>query len=167
MQELNGEEFKYASANVSDEARSDVRVRGFWGNDKDAFFDFRVFCPFAPTHYRRSLKAVYKSYSLEKKRAYQERISQVEDGSFTPMVLSFAGGMGPEMSIAIKFLAARIAGKEQNHYSLEVAALRTKFAFAAARTALVCLRGSRCLFRQREVVRKVVDGPADMLMQSA
>ena len=47
---LEGEQddFKYNTANTEDEARSDVRVRGFWGNRQDAFFDFRVFYPLAP-----------------------------------------------------------------------------------------------------------------------
>ena len=45
--ELEGEEkgFEYKTSNTSEEARSDVRVRGFWGNRQDAFFDFRVFYP--------------------------------------------------------------------------------------------------------------------------
>ena len=47
LQELDVEKLKYASANRADDARADVRVRGFWGNLKNAFFIFRVFYPFA------------------------------------------------------------------------------------------------------------------------
>ena len=47
LEPLTGEVLKLKSANRSDEARSDVRIRGFWGNRKDAFFEFRVFYPFA------------------------------------------------------------------------------------------------------------------------
>ena len=54
---------------------------------------------------------MYKSCSQAKRREYAERVEQVEDGSFTPMVMSSSGGMGPEMSIALKFLAAQIAFK--------------------------------------------------------
>ena len=66
---------EHKSVNVTDEARSDVRGRGFWSNRRNAFFDFRVFYPFASSHYGRSLAAIYKSNSLEKKRHYQERVA--------------------------------------------------------------------------------------------
>ena len=149
LQELSGEEFHYESANRADEARSDVRVMGFWGNRRYAFFDFRVFYPFATTYLPMSLSSAYRSCSRAKKREYQERVERVEDGSFTPMVMTSAGGMGPEMSVAVKFLAARIAVKEGCEYSEAVSVLRAKFSFAAARTALICLRGSRSLFENR------------------
>jgi hypothetical protein len=52
------------------------------------------------------------------------------------------------MSIAFKFLAARLAEKEEGDYASTVGVLRTKFSFAA-HFALVCLRGSRTLFANR------------------
>jgi hypothetical protein len=164
LEELDSEEMERKTANVTDEARSDVRVRGFWSNRRNAFFDFRVFYPFASSHYGRSLAAIYKSNSLEKKRHYQERVAQVEDGSFTPMVMSSAGGMGPEMTIAFKFLAARLAEKEGGNYASTVGVLRTRFSFAAARSALVCLRGSRTLFASRNYRRNVGDYDAPIAL---
>jgi hypothetical protein len=167
LQELMGEELEYKGANRADDARSDVRVRDFWGNKRNAFFDFRVFYPFASSYFRRGLASVYKSCSLEKKRAYAERVEQVEDGSFTPMVMSSAGGMGPEMAIALKYLAARIAIKEGSDYSAAVSVLRCKFSFAAARTALVCLRGSRSLFGNRKFSREVREQDAPVALVAA
>ena len=73
------EEFRYESANRADEARSDVRVMGFWGNRRYAFFDFRVFYPFATTYLPMSLSSAYRSCSRAKKREYQERVERVED----------------------------------------------------------------------------------------
>lgn len=47
------------------------------------------------SHYGRSLAAIYKSNSMEKKRqSVPERVGWVEDASFTPMIMSSAGGMG-------------------------------------------------------------------------
>jgi hypothetical protein len=168
LQGLDGEEMKYKSANKADDARSDVRVRGFWGNKKNAFFDFRVFYPFASSHFRNSLASVYKSCSQAKKREYKERVEQVEDGSFTPMVMSTSGGMGPEMNIAMKFLAAQIALKENSDYATTVSVLRCRFSFAAARTTLVCLRGSRSLWENNTFSRnaKEHDAPADFVAAS-
>jgi len=170
LQALSGEGLGGASANLGDEARSDVRVRGFWGNWKNAFFDFRVFYPFASSHFKRSLSSLYTSCSKEKKREYAERIERVEDGSFTPLIMSTAGGMGPEMSVALKFLAHKIAVKEGSHYSKVVDVLRCRFSFAAARTALICLRGSRSLFNNRKFTGSANvgdrDAPADLVFAS-
>ena len=46
---LSGEELNQG-ANLRDDARSDVKVRGFWSNQRDAFFEFRVSYPFAATY---------------------------------------------------------------------------------------------------------------------
>ena len=73
--------------------------------------------------------------------------------------------MGPEMSIAIKFLAAKIAEKEKSVYSVVVNNLRCKFVFAAARSALVCLRGSRAMYRHRSPI--IDDNPADFVANVA
>jgi hypothetical protein len=85
---------------------------------------------------------------LKKRRSVNtdgQRVNEVNDGDFTPMVMSSAGGMGKEMSIAIKHVAALIAQKRNETYSVVVAVLRAKFSgeFAIARAALICLRGSR------------------------
>ena len=48
LQEI-GEECLPGSANRSEEARLDVRVRGFWVEAmQEAFFDIRVFIPLLP-----------------------------------------------------------------------------------------------------------------------
>ena len=43
LQPLSGERFAYRSANVQDDARLDIKARGFWGERHQcAFFDVRV-----------------------------------------------------------------------------------------------------------------------------
>ncbi len=86
-----------------------------------------------------------------KNTAHQERVENlmVEDVSFTPMIMSSAGGLGPKMSIALKYL--EIALKEDIDYSSAVRVSRARFAFAAARTMLVCLRGLRSLSKNRRL----------------
>ena len=49
------------------------------------FFDVRVFHPGADSN-RGDLKKVYKKHESAKKRAYNERIIQVEKATFTPLV---------------------------------------------------------------------------------
>ena len=43
LQALSGETFKHKSANKDDEARSDLRVLGFWSRSRRAFFDVGFF----------------------------------------------------------------------------------------------------------------------------
>ena len=73
-------------ANRSEEARLDVRARGLWGTSmQEAFFDVRVFHPFASSHRNTSLTALYRQHE-KKKREYGDRVREVERGCFTPLV---------------------------------------------------------------------------------
>ena len=111
---LQGEVFDLKSANVKPDARSDVRVRGFWTRRENAFFDFKVTYPFASSHLSKPPKTLYRSAATAKKREYEQRICEVEGGSFTAMVMSSTGGMGPEMSMAVKRLSSKLAENPMN-----------------------------------------------------
>ena len=71
----------------------------------------------------------------------------VDAGSFTPMIASSTGGMCPEMQIALKHLALLLAEKRGERYADVIGLLRCGFAFSIARSALICLRGSRSRFQ--------------------
>ena len=49
LQPITSETFPLASNNTRDDARLDVKARGFWSRGQDAFFDVRVFYPNAPS----------------------------------------------------------------------------------------------------------------------
>ena len=95
---LTGEQFDLESANTDVQARVDVAARGVWVRGSRAFFDVRVFNPLAQCYSHSTLKAAHKSNESSKKREYNQRILQVEHGSFTPLVFSSFGGMGIECS---------------------------------------------------------------------
>ena len=99
LQPLTGEQLSYRSANVEDEACLDVGAEGFWNHQQKAYFDVKVFNPLAPTYSSTSLTQCYRRAELEKRRMYEERIQEIEHGSFTPLVFSFSGGMGPLTTI--------------------------------------------------------------------
>ena len=67
----------------------------------------------------------------------------MDNGDFTPMVFSSCGGAGPQAMIALKKLAEAIAVKRGEDYAKVAYMMRCKLAFCIARSALVCLRGSR------------------------
>ena len=140
---LPGEELRLKSANRSDDARSDVRVRGFWRNRRNAFFDVMVFYPFAKSHVSVDPAALYKRCAATKKRNYEQRIHEVEDADFTPLIMSSSGGMGVEMQMALKHLCSKIAEKTKQPYSKVIGVMRCKLAFQLMCSALVCLRGTR------------------------
>ena len=144
---VEGEEIESKRAKKMDGALSDVRVRGFWGNQQNAFFEFRVFNSCAKSYSQMKPAECYERFETIRSAEYEERINKVDCGSFTPMVLSSSGGMGPRMSMALKTLAERIADKTNQRYSVTFALLRCRFVFCLLRSALICLRGSRSIRR--------------------
>lgn len=87
--------------------------------------------------------ACYKSHEKAKKRAYEQRIREVEHASFTPLVMSATGGMANEATLFYKRLASRIAEKWDHPYSSTMAWLRCRITFSMLRSAIQCIRGAR------------------------
>ena len=50
-------------------------------------------------------------------RAYEQRVREVEHGSFTPLVMSLTGGCGNAANICYKRLASMLADKRDQPYS--------------------------------------------------
>jgi len=131
------------SANTDNNARLDIRARGFWRRGQNAFFDVRVTNADAASQSNSTIKSVLKKHEQEKKRAYNQRVMQVEQGTFTPLVFTVAGSMGPECSIFHKNLAEKISNKTGEKYTHIINYIRCKISFMTIRSALLCLRGSR------------------------
>ena len=93
---LSGEDLSNRTANRSNEARLDVRARGFWERGQQAFFDLRVFDSNACRYLNISLQHCHVINENEQKRAYNERVLQVDHDKFTPLVFSIYGSMGRE-----------------------------------------------------------------------
>ena len=118
LQPLTGEELSSRTAITDDNSRLDIKCRGFWADGQDAFFDVRVFNPLAPTHRSKTLATLFRAQEKEKRRAYDQRIREVEYGSFTPLVMSATGGLAPAASIFYKRLASLIATKRRQPYNI-------------------------------------------------
>ena len=142
LQQLTGEELR-DSANKSDEARLDFTARGFWQRGEMAFFDVRVFNPFAKTHLNTKLETAFEKNETSKKNEYNERVIKVEHGSFTPVVLSAYGGVGRETSRFISSLITKISEKHDLQQSTVANYIRTKISFDLIRSQVMCIRGSR------------------------
>ena len=144
LQPLQGGKLDHATANREDKARSDIRARGFWGSSRQrAFFDIKVFNPNAPSNRRQSLEVCYKREERTKKRMYEQRILEIEHGSFTPLVFSTTGGMGKLAQTFYRRLASMLSEKRNTNYSVTLGWLRCQISFSLLRWAITCIRGAR------------------------
>ena len=140
---LDGEHFQYRTTNTTREARVDISARGFWTRGQKSFVDIRIFEPMAPSHLELNLEAAHRRNEQEKIRAYSERIQHVDHGSFTPLVFTTSGGMGPKAKCFYRKLAETLAEKKHQPRSHVVAWMRCRLSFSLLRSALLCLRGTR------------------------
>ena len=105
--------------------------------------DVRVFNPFSKTNRNTTLRKCYRKHELEKKRAYERRVLEIEHASFTPLVLSASGGFASEATTFYRRLASMLANKWDKPYSQTLNWLRCTISFALLRSAIQCIRGAR------------------------
>ena len=133
----------HKSANLRDDARLDIRARGFWRNGQNAFFDVRVTNADCESQKNQSIKSILNKHENEKKRHYNDRIMEVEHGTFTPIVLTIKGVMSHESLVFHKSLAEKLAKKKGEKYEDIIKYIRVKISFLVLQSALLCVRGSR------------------------
>ena len=144
LQPLTGETLTYLTSNAEDGACLDVRAEGFWGDrQQSAFFDVRVFNPLAPSNCRLTLASCYRCHEREKRRSYDQRVREIEHGTFTPLVFSAAGGMGNAATIMFRKLASLLATKRSQPYSRTMGWIRCRLSLSLLRSAITCIRGAR------------------------
>ena len=137
------------TTNRSVEARLDIRARGFWTRQQEAFFDIRV------THSKDCLWSgsdvlcQLESNEREKTRQYAQRINTIDRGTFTPLVFSTGGMAGRECTTFLKSLVSLIVGRNIDlRYSQVMNRLRCKLSFCLVRWSITCLRGCRASYRR-------------------
>ena len=129
--------------NVADKARADVSGVGVWGSHERTFIDVRVMHPNCDTYIDMPLKDVYAHHETLKKNQYNERILQVDKGSFVPVIFSTFGGMGAEATSYHKRIASLISLKKKEEYADVVCYIRTRIRFSLLKSVLMAVRGVR------------------------
>ena len=99
------------STNTADHARLDIAARGVWSPSDRTFLDIRVSHPNAPSNRDKPLEKIYADNEQEKKRTYNERVINVERGTFTPLVFLTSGGMSKECKRFNNKMADKISKK--------------------------------------------------------
>ncbi len=113
--------------------------------------DVRVFHPLAPRLAGTTLKQSHHIHESEKRRAYNQRILQVEHGTFTPLVFTTAGGMSNECNRFYSRLATLISEKRGESKASTTTWLRCRISFSLLRSAILCMRGSRTMRPKYEI----------------
>ena len=96
-------------------------------------------CVLRCENYKRNLRqSVY-----EKKREYNQRVIEIEHGTFTPLVYTTSGAMSHECSKFHKALAEKISQKKDEQYNEVIRYMRLNISFLVLKATLLCIRGSR------------------------
>ena len=107
---------------------------------------FSVLASCAPSNRLSSIAATYRHHENLKKRHYEQRIREVEHSSFTPLVFSLTGGLGPAASAFYKRLASQLSEKWKQSYSSTIGWLRCRISFSLLRSSIMCIRGARSTY---------------------
>ena len=75
---VTNEQFRLRSANTSDEARLDIKAKGFWRQGETAFFDIRVTHVNSKSSQNLKTSEIFHKHEQAKKREYMERVLEIE-----------------------------------------------------------------------------------------
>ena len=131
------------SGNVADRARLDVSGVGVWGEHERTFLDIKIFHPNCQSYVDMDIGKAYVHHQNVKKHDYKERVLNVERGSFTPIIFSTTGGVGPEANRHHKRIAQLMEMKRKGEYSQIIQYIRTRLRFNLLKSILVAIRGER------------------------
>ena len=143
LQPLDGETFSSQAAATGEQARPDIRARGFFRDGQQAFFDVKLLNPNSDSYLKTPTVKIYERAERAKKSLYNERIQHVERGTFAPLIFSVTGGMGPESRHFTKLLCRKLADKHKQEYSYVTNFVKCKLSFLIRKLVLLCVRGSR------------------------
>ena len=107
-----------------------------------AFFDVRVFNPFAVSAVTTPLPQLYHRHENEKRRKYEQQL-QNQNCSFTPLTFPTSGGASPLTHRFLRAVARTLSEKKVGKYSQMLCWLRTTLSFLIMRSASMCLRSAR------------------------
>ena len=151
LQPLDNEVFNLQSTVTSREARLDMKAGGFWTPGVTAFFDVRVTHVNCRSNQGKHTATIFKEQENEKKRKYNQRVMDVEMGTFTPLVFGTNGGMGLDCQNFLRTLANKLSTNNNEPYASVISWLQIQLSLAILRTVHRCVRGSRYPFKSREV----------------
>ena len=146
-----------------------LEVRWFLELFTRHFFDVSVCNPLASSYMNLSTDAMMRKNIRGKQREYEQRVSEVKHGSFTPLVFAVTGGMGLSASIFYKHLASLIVQEKDRPYCQVTSWIRSLLRFSFwEQPSWQSARGSRsaCRFSDADSDRIVCPWPRAMWVLS-
>ena len=98
---------------------------------------------FVPTNSNTPVADTLRRHEQEKIRKYNDRVLSVEKATFTPLVFSTTGIMGPQAEVFYKKTATLLSNKTGHTYSDTIRYVRLRLSFCLLKTILISLRGYR------------------------
>ena len=117
-----------------------MKAGGFWSREVTAFFDVRVTHVNSKCNQGKATSTIFKEQKEEKKRKYQQRLLDVEMGSFTSLVFRTNGGMGADCNCFLKRLAEKLSEKNEEPYHITITWIRTLLSFEIWRSVSTHMR---------------------------
>jgi len=135
LQDVIGEQLSSGS-NLAKKARLDIHACGFWEQHQSPFLEIHVCHPNAESYKQLEPKQIYHLHKNEKKCSYLRCVLDIEHSSFTPLVFTSTGGMGPECLRFHSCLAELTANKKGEHFSRTISWIRARTSIALLRSVL-------------------------------
>ena len=91
---------------------------------------FVFFTRMHPQPLARSSADLFQMYERSKCLQYEERIINIDHGSFCPLIFSTTGAAGPRCDRFLKRMAGMLADEDRSPYSCTLSWLRCRISFA-------------------------------------
>ena len=112
----------------------------FWSLGVTAFFGVRVTHVNFKCNQGEAISTIFKEQ--REKRKYQQRVLDVEMGSFTPLVFGTKGGIGADCYCFLKRLTKKLSEKDEEPYHITITWVRILPSFEILRSVHIRLKGS-------------------------
>ena len=130
-------------ANSQDESRSDIRINGFHREFQNSFLGVKVMNIQAKSHEKHSVAKALEHAEEEKCKKYKQRIEEVENGTFYPVIFTTKGRRSRKCSVVVRKLVSKIAVKRKQPTYQIAQSISSDVSFLFLRSEISCVRGNR------------------------
>ena len=110
-QPLEGENFHSKTTTTEDDARVDIKANELWGSRfSRTFFDVKIVNPHAKICHK-TISDAQKNHESVKTLEYQQRILNVEQSNFVPLIFACTGGAAYGSTKTVQKLAEKVSKK--------------------------------------------------------
>ena len=129
---------------TADEEKLDISATKIWGSHFERSFNYvKIFIPYAPTNRIKDTEGLHLLHENLKRLKYQDRIVEIEYGSYSPLIFATTCGASPITQKLIRRIASFIAQISNELYPEVINFIRTRVSFNFLKSTFFCIRGCR------------------------